>query len=146
MVSSTTTLQELLDSSEYIEKNYNCDTFFISSLRELDNPRQEFFDDTAITMPVVQYKELVHNFLEKYEGNMEIHISKRGVFESTKTLPDTKCRFSNQFIGGKIIQCPYDIVNTKFQSDYEFEKRHCQHNNACLMSKIILKKKEEIEV
>jgi hypothetical protein len=71
---------------------------------------------------------------------MEIHISKRGVFESTKTLPDTKCRFSNQFIGGKVIQCPYDIVNMKFQTDYNFGTRDCQHNSTCLMSKIILRR------
>lgn len=141
MVSRTTSLDELLGSAEIIEKNYNCDTFFISSIRELDNPRKEFFDDTKMSMPVLEYKELIHNFLNEYNGKMDIHISKRGVFESTKTLPDTKCRFANYFIGGKIIQCPYDIVNQKFQKDYEFETRNCQQNSTCLMSKIILKKK-----
>jgi organic radical activating enzyme len=141
MVSATTTVDELLDSAKYVEQNYVCDTFFISSIRELDNLRQEFFDDTIMTMPVIKYKELVHDFLYKYEGNMQIHISKRGVFESTVTLPDNKCRFSNYFIGEKIIQCPYDVVNLKFQKDYEFEKRDCQHNNSCLMSKIVLRKK-----
>jgi organic radical activating enzyme len=156
MISASTTLEELLDSSQYIEKNYNCDTFFISSIRELDNPRKEFFDDTPLTMPVLHYKELVHNFLDRYEGNMEIHISKRGVFESTTTLPDTKCRFANQFVREngakngvneenreKIIQCPYDIVNLKFQSDYEFGKRNCQQNNTCLMSKIVLQRNQD---
>ncbi len=141
MISANTTLKELIDCSSYIEQNFNCDTFFIFSMRELDNPRKEFFDDTKLTMPVIQYKELVHEFLNIYEGKMDIHISKRGVFESTKTLPDTKCRFANYIIGGKIIQCPYDVVNTKFQKDYSFGERHCQHNNTCLMSKIILKRK-----
>lgn len=140
MVSADTSLEELLGCAEYIEKNYNCDVFFISSIRELDNPRKEFFDDTQITMPVLKYKELIHNFLQKYEGDMKIHVSKRGVFESTKTLPDNKCIFANYFIGGKIIQCPYDVVNLKFQNDYEFNKRNCQQNNACLMSKVIYKK------
>jgi organic radical activating enzyme len=138
MVSRTTTLNELLESAEQIEKNYNCNTFFISSIRELDNPRKEFFDDTNMTMNVIGYKELVHDFLNKYEGNMEIHVSKRGVFESTKTLPDTKCRFANYFIGEKIIQCPYDVVNLKFQKNYTFGERNCQQNNTCLMSKIKL--------
>lgn len=142
MVSADTKLEDLIDSAEYIEKNYNCDTFFISSIRELDNLRKEFFDDTKITMPVLKYKEIVHEFLDKYEGNLEIHVSKRGVFESTKTVADNKCRFANYFIGGKIIQCPYEVVNLKFQGDYEFEKRNCQQNNSCLMSKIIFKKKE----
>lgn len=73
---------------------------------------------------------------------MEIHISKRGVFESTKSLADNKCVFANYFKGNKIIQCPYDVVNMKFQKDYEFGKRFCQHNNSCLMSKIVLKKKK----
>ena len=92
-------------------------------------------------MNLLNYKELVHNFLNAYHGNMEIHISKRGVFESTKVVAENKCHFANYFIGGKIIQCPYDIINLRFQKDYEFNKRYCQHNNSCLMSKIRLRKK-----
>jgi len=141
MVSGATTLEDLLNSANHIEVNYNCDTFFISSIRELDNSRKEFFDDTDITLPVLEYKELVHNFLDKYEGNMDIHISKRGVFESTQTAADNKCRFANYFIGGQIIQCPYDVVNLRFQPNYDFEQRYCQQNNSCLMSKIILRKR-----
>ena len=107
-------------------------------MREMDNPRQEFFDDTENTPSCLQYKEIVHNFLKRYEGNLKIDISKRGVFESTKTLPDNKCRFANYFIGGKIIQCPYDVVNLKYQSDYNFGTRYCKQNNTCCMSKIKL--------
>lgn len=142
MVSKNTTVEELLETATEIEENYNCNVFFISSIRELDNCNKEFFEDTEITMNVLDYKKLVHEFLQKYNGGMEIHISKRGVFESTKTLPDNRCRFANYFIGGKIIQCPYDVVNLKFQKDYSFEKRHCQHNNTCLMSKIKLRPKK----
>ncbi|PIT88468.1 MAG: hypothetical protein COU29_01650 [Candidatus Magasanikbacteria bacterium CG10_big_fil_rev_8_21_14_0_10_36_32] len=71
---------------------------------------------------------------------MEIHVSKRGVFESTKTIAENKCRFANYFIGGQIIQCPYDVVNLKFQKDYTFNTRHCQQSNTCLMSKVVFKK------
>ena len=141
MISKNTTLEETLDCADFAEKNHDCDVFFIFSMRELDNPRKEFFDDTDACMSVLKYKELVHKFLEEYNGKMKIHVSKRGVFESTTTLPDTKCRFANYFIGGKIIQCPYDVVNLKFQKDYEFNKRPCQQNNTCLMSKLILKPK-----
>jgi len=141
MVSRTTSIEELVDAAYYVEDFHNCKVFFISSLRELDNPCHEFFDDTDLTMPVMDYKRLVHNFLQEYYGNMEIHISKRGVFESTINQTGNKCRFANYSIGGKIIQCPYDIVNLKFQPDYEFDKRYCQHNNTCLMSKIKLIKK-----
>ncbi len=118
MISKNTTLEEMLECADFAEKNYDSRTFFIYSMRELDNERKEFFDDTPLCMPILKYKELVHKFLEKYDGKMDIHISKRGVFESTKTLPDIKCRFANYFIGGKIIQCPYDVVNLKFQKDY----------------------------
>jgi len=142
MVSATTTIEELLLTAIEVEKNFNCKVFFISSIRELDNPRQEFFDDTALSMPVMQYKELVHIFLNDYEGNMEIHVSKRGVFESTVSIAENKCRFANYLIGGKIIQCPYDLVNLKYQDDYEFGQRHCQHNSSCLMSKVIYRKKK----
>ncbi len=141
MVSKETEVVELLRAAEYISNNYNCHTFFISSIRELDNDRKEFFDDTNMTMPLIEYKELVHNFLNEYDGDMEIHISKRGVFESTKNIAVNKCKFVNYFIGGKIIQCPYDIVNEKYQSDYELGERNCQQNNTCLMSKIIVKRK-----
>ena len=140
MVSATTTAEEVLLTAIEIERDFNCKVFFISSIRELDNPRQEFFDDTKLSMPVMKYKELVHTFLTDYEGDMEIHVSKRGVFESTTVLAEHKCRFANYVIGGKIIQCPYDLVNLKFQDDYEFEQRDCQHNNSCLMSKVIYKK------
>lgn len=138
MVSRDTTVEELLRVADDLEKNYNCKVFFISSIRELDNPNNEFFEDTAITMPLLDYKRLIHEFLWRYNGRMEIHISKRGVFESSQTLPDTHCRFANYFIGGGIIQCPYDVVNLKFQADYCFGKRSCQQNNTCLMSKIKL--------
>lgn len=141
MVSSSTTADELLCTALEIEQSFDCGVFFISSIRELDNPRQEFFDDTKLSMPVMKYKELVHEFLNRYNGNMEIHVSKRGVFESTTTLAENKCRFSNYFIGGKIIQCPYDAINLKYQEDYEFGKRCCVHNNTCLMSKVIYQRK-----
>lgn len=137
MVSSKTTVDELIMSANRCELLCNCKVFFISSLRELDNHRQEFFDDTEITMPVIKYKELVHEFLNCYNGNMDIHVSKRGVFESTTLLPYMFCNFANYFIGGKIIQCPYDIVNQKTQNDYQFKSRYCQHNTTCLMSKVI---------
>jgi len=142
MVSRVTTVEDLLQTAFEAEKCFKCKVFFISSLRELDNPRQEFFDDTDLTMPVLQYKELVHKFLARYDGNMEIHVSKRGVFEST--LPgvvDNKCHFANYIIGGKIIQCPYDLVNEKYQKDYTFGTRYCQHNSTCLMAKVVYKRK-----
>lgn len=145
MVSKKTSVEELCAAAEHLEKEYNCKVFFISSIRELDNPRKEFFDDTDMTMSVLKYKELVHGFLERYSGNMEIHISKRGVFESTMIVADNRCRFANYFIGRKIIQCPYDIINRRFQEDYDFNRRFCQQNNSCLMSKIILKRKGNID-
>jgi len=137
MISKKTTLKELCESANYIEKNYNSKTFFVFSMLELNNPKQEFFYETDEAIGVLEYKKMVHEFLDKYTGKMEIHVSKRGVFESTTTLPDTKCNFSNYFIGGKIIQCPYDVANLKFQKNYKFGKRSCQHNNTCLMSKVI---------
>jgi len=142
MVSSTTTLKDLKMAAVRCEFTYRCKVFFISSLRELDNDRQEFFDDTDLTMPVLQYKELVHDFLNEYDGDMEIHVSKRGVFESTTSQCGNKCKFANYFIGGKIIQCPYDVVNEKYQDNYEFDKRYCQHNSSCLMSKVKYRRKK----
>jgi len=139
MVSRTTTLAELLIVADVVEKEYNCEIFFISSLRECE--KVDFFDDTNLSMPLLQYKMLVHKFLDAYSGDMDIHVSKRGVFESTMSLPHSRCKFANAFIDGKIIQCPYDVARLKFQEDYEFDSRYCQQNNTCLMSKIILRRK-----
>lgn len=139
MLSADTTAEDLLKAAEYFERKFpTCSKLFVFSMRELDNPRREFFDDTERTPSCLHYKEVVHEFLCRYEGRLKIDISKRGVFESTTTLPDTKCRFANYFIGGKIIQCPFDVVNVKYQKDYEFGVRNCQQNNTCLMSKIKL--------
>lgn len=137
MVSAGTTLKGMLKVARISEEAYQCRVFFIFSMRECENG---FFRDSENTMPVIDYKRLVHNFLDQYDGNMEIHISKRGVFESTLNLPHCKCKFANYFIGGKIIQCPYDVVNLKYQDDYEFDIRYCQQNNTCLMSKVIYQK------
>ena len=146
MVSSSSTLDDMIAASYQMEA-FNCKVFFISSIRELDNPNQEFFEDTELTMPVLQYKRLVHRFLNKYDGRMDIHISKRGVFESTVSLPSNTCNFSNYFIGGRVIHCPYDVVNLKFSdispSEHMKRKRNCQHNNTCLMSKVIYRPKRE---
>ena len=143
MVSSKTTVEELLEVANQLETGFLTKDFFISSLRELDNDRREFFDDTPLTMPILQYKELVHRFFDAYKGNMDIHVSNRGVFQSTLDCGYNKCRFSNYFIGGKIIQCPYDIVNLKYQDDYNFNSRYCQHNNTCMMTKVIFRKVEK---
>lgn len=142
MVSVGTTLEEMLTCAR-ISEEHGCKTFFIFSMRELDNPNQEFFEDTPLTGSVLQYKMLVHRFLDAYDGPMDIHVSKRGVFESTTTLPDTCCRFANYFIGGKIIQCPYSVVNCTYQDDYEFGERRCVQNSTCLMSKVIYRRRRK---
>ncbi len=138
MVSKDTKVEELLE----VVNDSRCRILFISSIRELDNPRHEFFDDTEMTMPVLQYKELVHTFLRQYQGFKEIHVSKRGVFESTMNKGSCYCRFANYFPGRRIIQCPYDIVNKVFQNDYAFGVRPCQQNSTCLMSKVVYQRKE----
>lgn len=141
MVSANTTVQEMLQVAHIAEHDHNCPVFFIFSMRELENLDHEFFLDNEETGNVLDYKGLVHEFLSCYEGNMEIHVSKRGVFESTTTQPDCRCRFANTFIGGKHIQCPYDVVNLKYVENYSFGKRFCQHNNTCLMSKVVYRPK-----
>jgi molybdenum cofactor biosynthesis enzyme MoaA len=137
MVTTRTTALEMFMAATVLEA-WGCKVFFIFNMCEMRNPHQEFFDSSAsdLVLPVLEYKAMIHEFMNLYDGKMEIHVSKRGVFESTKSLPHCKCKFSNYFIGGKIIQCPYDIVNLKWQNDYEFDSRFCQQNNTCLMSKL----------
>jgi MoaA/NifB/PqqE/SkfB family radical SAM enzyme len=146
MTTTETTLSDLYNSANVLE-NYGCRVFFIFNMQELKNNNQEFFDCSGnkLVLPVLDYKNLVHKFLEVYNGDMEIHISKRGVFESTLSLPHNKCKFANYFIDGKIIQCPYDVINLKYQDDYEFDKRYCQQNSTCLMSKIKVQRRKECQ-
>jgi len=142
MMTSKTTIDELIQSAAFLESN-GCKVFFIFNMQEMVDNR-DFFDNSGnnLVLPVLKYKKLVHEFLEMYDGDMEIHISKRGVFESTLSLPHNKCKFANYFIGGKIIQCPYDIINLKYQDDYEYDTRFCQQNSTCLMSKIKLQRRK----
>lgn len=147
MITTKTTVAELYYSANVLE-DYGCKVFFIFNFCEMAGCEEygdgDFFDETIsdLELPVIDYKWLVHEFLELYGGSMEIHISKRGVFESTLSLPHNKCKFANYFIGGKIIQCPYDIINLKYQDDYEYDKRFCQQNSTCLMSKIKLQRRK----
>lgn len=137
MTTTKSTAIELYNAANWLEFE-GCKVFFIFNMCEMANPTQEFFDSSAsdLVLPVLEYKKLIHDFMTEYNGDMEIHVSKRGVFESTKSLPHNKCKFSNYFIGGKYIQCPYDIVNLKWQDDYDFDTRYCQQNSTCLMSKL----------
>jgi MoaA/NifB/PqqE/SkfB family radical SAM enzyme len=140
MVGADTTLEKDMLLAADTAEDLGCEVFFISSIRDLYG-HGDFFEDSSHTMPVLEYKKLVHDFLHRYAGDMDIHISKRGVFESTCSVPHNKCKFANQFIGGGIVQCPYDIVNQKWQEEYEFDSRPCQQNNTCLMSKIVLRRR-----
>jgi len=146
MVSGKTSLHELRQAAQIAEHDFGCSVFFISSYRELDNGCDFFYnpaDEEGRTMALLDYKKLVHRFLYKYNGGMTIHISKRGVFESTQSLPHNRCKFANYLIGGKIIQCPYDLVNLKYQEDYSFNTRFCRQNNTCLMSKIVVRRRND---
>lgn len=146
MIHSETTVDEMLEVARVAEEVHCCKVFFIFSMRELENSEKEFFCDNQYTGSILGYKKIVHSFLTQYPGNMDIHVSKRGVFESTTSIPRNRCCFANYFIGGKIIQCPYDVVNTAYQQDYDFDVRNCQHNTTCLMSKVIYRKKSAGEL
>lgn len=140
MVSKHTTLNEVLAVAKVVEARGE-KTFFISSIRELDNPDREFFADTDNTMPVIEYKGLVHEFLREYDGQMRIHVSKRGVFESTLRGGKNRCLFANVLSDGRIVRCPYDIVNMKIEDDYCFGDRYCKQNSTCLMDKVVYRRR-----
>ena len=137
MVGGDTSVPEMLAVARVSEEVHGCKVFFIFSMRECDNDQREFFRDTEATGTTFDYKRKVHEFMERYTGKMDIHVSKRGVFESTVDLPCTKCNFANVFVDGRIIQCPFDVATLQYQDDYEFGTRHCQQNSTCLMSKVV---------
>ncbi len=141
-------LDQLLQTMEFAEKNFNCNNFYISSIRDIAVTK-DFWADTKETISMEEYADFVQTSLDKYEGNIKrLHIARRGILTTDqieKYAEIRSCRFLNIFPNNKKTICPLDIsLNIKENIDEKFHgfyARPCNKNYECIMQKIVLEKK-----
>lgn len=130
---------ELMDAVKLAEQNFNCDDFFVSSIRDIASTGNYWLDN-ADTIPMDEYFEIVQKFVSDYKGRLNIHISKRGVIKSKFDNAVDRCRFGNVFPDGTKIRCPLDISLNKQCSELEFNKIKCNKDACCILRKMVLKR------
>ena len=133
---------ELMDATEYAEKNFNCKEFFISSIREIDMTG-DYWLDTERTIPIQEYAHIVQCFVDEYRGNISIlHISTRGVLVTNKQdfTSVTRCRIGSILRNGMCILSPLDIALMKSASELIFDLQSCFRYHKCVLQKIVLEK------
>lgn len=132
-------VKELMKTARMAEKKFNCQGFYISSIRDIAIT-QDYWKDTEETLPFDEYFEVVQDFVNNYKGNIKkIHIAKRGVI-ATKNKSVKKCRFGNIFPDRKKIICPLDISKKIYTNKLKFNKRFCNKNKECILQKIVLRR------
>lgn len=134
---------ELMDAAKIAESQFDCRAFYISSIRNIA-VTWDYWKDTPETLKLDDdYYKVVQNFVNTYDGNMEIHISTRGVIKTQKRIPlVNKCRLGNIFPDSEKIICPLDISKRMTVKELQFNQRRCNKNNECLLRKIVLVRKK----
>jgi MoaA/NifB/PqqE/SkfB family radical SAM enzyme len=133
----------LLEAAKIAENRFNCQGFFISSIRDIETT-DDFWKDTEETLPLDEYVEVVQDFLDRYSGNLpKIHVSRRGVIQpaSYEDELDT-CRFGNIFPDKKKVICPFDISKKIYSDELDYNKK-CDKCDTCLLQKIELVRSNE---
>lgn len=133
-------IQEMLKTAIYAESMLSCKTFFISSVRDIEQTGS-YYGETDDTISISDYPGIVKDFLSAYNGNMDIHVSTRDVVD-TVNEPITHCRFLNILPDNKKMICPFEISLDKTVQDYKFLSRQCQVNTGgnCIFQKAIFKR------
>lgn len=135
-------INELMETAEMAEKNFNCDNFYISSIRDIA-VTDDFWKDTPETIPMDEYAEIIQEFVNKYSGNIKkLHLATRGVVVTKKQnfMKFHKCRFGNIFPDKEKIICPFDISKKILTKDLLFNQRNCTKHRKCILQKIVLEK------
>ena len=136
-------IDELMQAAAYAEQNFNCQGFYISSIRDI-HATKSYWKDTEDTLELEAYARVVQDFVKNYEGDIKrMHLARRGIL-TTENIPNypkiDSCRFLNIFPDQKKIICPFDISLEIYSDDYEFNTRKCNKNPECLLQKIVLEK------
>ena len=134
-------IYELDTAARMAEDEFNCTDFFISSIRDVADTGS-YWKDNDDTIPVEQYRAIVQEFLDRYSGKLDIHISRRSTISSEDEQKTDHCRFGNIFPDGTKIQCPFDIALEKRCDDLTFGERKCNKDRLCILRKTIFKNKK----
>lgn len=139
-------VDELMSAAKMAEEEFSCGNFFISSIRDIA-ASGDYWKDTADTLSLPEYFQVVQDFVNDYHGLLNLHISKRGIIKSAFETDVDHCRFGNIFPDGKKIGCSLDISLEKYCRELEFgeKKRKCDKDKLCLLRKVVLRRKGKFE-
>jgi len=135
-------ISELAATAELAEKEYNCQDFYISSIRDIA-ATDNYWLDTAETIPVSNYAKIIQNFVDNYQGQIKrLHLATRGVIitKNNDFTSVNRCRFGNIFPDQEKIICPLDISKKLTTNELSFDERACTKHYKCILQKIILEK------
>jgi len=137
-------VNELIKTAQMAEKRFNCQEFYISSIRDIA-ATQNYWNDTEETLSLDEYFDVVQGFVKSYKGGIrKIHIARRGVIETRKKYPliTRHCRFGNIFPDNRKIICPLDISKKAYSPELCFRTRKCNKHSECILQKIVLSRIE----
>lgn len=133
---------DLMDTTYFAERNFNCVGFFISSIREIEKTG-DYWIDTERTVPINQYAHIVQSFVKHYDGGIKkLHLSTRGVIVTRNQdfAKITKCRFGSILRDGSKIIAPFDISTNKTSPELAFDQQKCVRHHKCVLQKIVLER------
>ena len=133
--------------AQYIEDNFKHVTkLTIGALRDESD---YWNNECSNILPLEEYGELVQNFLDTYNGRLNLDIFTEGVIFSPKlprSQPDQINRFKCIFVDNKYTECLYDVgVDKKLNFDPAIPIKFCDYKKCprydrenCLTDKIKL--------
>lgn len=133
---------QLAAAAEMAEKEFNCEDFYVSSIRDIATTG-DYWIDTPETVPAEEFAEIVKDFIDNYHGGLKrIHLATRGVLvtENNDFKGVKRCRFGNLFPDGEKIICPLDISKKLTSKELLFDERACTKHHKCILQKIVLHK------
>jgi sulfatase maturation enzyme AslB (radical SAM superfamily) len=135
-------VKELADAASYAEEHFNCNEFYISSIREMDRTG-DFWADTERTVSMSEYARIVQAFVDEYAGQIRtLHLATRGVLVTNRqTFAEvTRCRIGSILRDGSAVLSPLDISQGITSSQLEFDWQPCKRHHKCVLQKIVLER------
>lgn len=133
--------------AQYIEDNFkNIKKLTIGALRDESD---YWSDDSPDIMPLKDYYSVIQNFLDTYDGKLNVDIFTEGVIFTPnlpKSQPNQINRFKCVFVDNKYAECLYDIgIDKKISFDPNKPINFCDYKKCprygrenCLTDKIKL--------
>lgn len=134
---------ELTMAAQMAQTRFRCTGFYLSSIREMEKTN-DFWKDTARTIPMPEYAAIVQRFVQEYDGTIpRLHISTRGVLvtEAQKFTDVKRCRITSILRDGRIVLSPWDISLNNTNPNLVFNEQPCKRHHKCVLQKIVLERK-----